>query len=145
MINFAEGTTRTSAETISRNVSGYFILSPSISPPATFIRTMQQLGVAGIVFGNDLLRKIYFNFAKFRTSWIKILILASIVIPGRIAINGDGKDPSDLVIPVAEIGQEAYAALLDVYLTDDVLMVNLTSQGRSFGNFVGRPVMTFIL
>lgn len=115
MINFAEGSTRTTEETISRNITGYFILSPSISPPATFIRTMQNLGVAGIVFGNDLL-----------------------LTPGRIAINGDGKDPRDLVIPVTEIGQSAYATLIDVYLTEDILLVNLTSQE-------GNPWITFWL
>ncbi len=53
------------------------------------------------------------------------------MIPGRIAINGDGKDPRDLVIPVSEVGQAAYATLLEVFLTDDILMVNLTSQGTS--------------
>lgn len=49
---------------------------------------------------------------------------------GRIAINGDGRDPSDLVVPVSEIGQAAYAALLEVYLSEEVLMVNLTSEGQ---------------
>jgi hypothetical protein len=68
MINFAEGSTRTTKETISRNITGYFILSPSISPPATFIRTMQNLGVAGIVFGNDLLRELQFEISKYKIS-----------------------------------------------------------------------------
>jgi len=61
MINFADVSTSTNVNTISSNISGYFILVPSISPPAPFIRAMQQLGVAGIIFGNDLLGKFYFG------------------------------------------------------------------------------------